>query len=56
MAQNVSEQLVEMMVNAGVRRIYAVTGDSLNPVNEAIRKDEFLSGSIYGFHDGRAWE
>lgn len=40
MAQNVSEQLVDMLVNAGVKRIYAVTGDSLNPVNDAIRRDK----------------
>lgn len=40
MSKNVSEQLVEMLVEAGVKRIYAVTGDSLNPVNEAIRRDK----------------
>ena len=39
MAQNVSEQLVNLLVSAGVKRIYAVTGDSLNPVNDAIRRD-----------------
>lgn len=39
MSKNVSESLVEMLVNAGVKRVYAVTGDSLNPVNDAIRKD-----------------
>ncbi|MCO6481251.1 MAG: ubiquinone-dependent pyruvate dehydrogenase [Flavobacteriales bacterium] len=35
----VSEYLVEILYNAGVRRIYAVTGDSLNPVNDAVRRD-----------------
>ena len=39
MAKNVSDQLVEMLVNAGVKRVYAITGDSLNPVNDAIRRD-----------------
>ncbi|WP_099370148.1 thiamine pyrophosphate-dependent enzyme [Sphingobacterium sp. 1.A.5] len=39
MAKIVAEQLVEMLVEAGVKRIYAVTGDSLNYFNEAIRKD-----------------
>lgn len=35
----VADLLVEMLYNAGVRRIYAVTGDSLNPVNDAVRRD-----------------
>ncbi len=37
MGKNVSEQIVDMLVNAGVKRIYAVTGDSLNHLNEAVR-------------------
>lgn len=36
---NISDLLVEMLYNAGVRRIYAITGDSLNPVNDAVRRD-----------------
>ena len=36
MSKNVSDHLVEMLVEAGVKRIYAVTGDSLNPVNDAV--------------------
>lgn len=39
MAKNVSDLLVEMLVDTGVKRVYAVTGDSLNPVNDAIRRD-----------------
>lgn len=39
MPKNVSDHLVEMLVEAGVKRIYAVTGDSLNPVNDAVRRD-----------------
>lgn len=35
----VADQLVQMLVNAGVKRVYAITGDSLNPVNDAIRRD-----------------
>jgi pyruvate dehydrogenase (quinone) len=35
----IADLLVEMLYNAGVRRVYAVTGDSLNPVNDAIRRD-----------------
>jgi pyruvate dehydrogenase (quinone) len=39
MSKNVSDHLVEMLVEAGVKRVYAVTGDSLNPVNDAVRRD-----------------
>lgn len=35
----IAELLVNMLYNAGVRRVYAVTGDSLNPINDAIRRD-----------------
>ncbi|RFZ83430.1 ubiquinone-dependent pyruvate dehydrogenase [Mucilaginibacter terrenus] len=43
---NVADQLVEMLVKAGVKRIYAVTGDSLNQVNDAVRRE----GSIQWVH------
>lgn len=43
MSQNVSDILVQMLVEAGVKRVYAVTGDSLNPVNDAIRRDGRLT-------------
>ncbi|MDN3594746.1 thiamine pyrophosphate-dependent enzyme [Zunongwangia endophytica] len=39
MGKNVSDLLVNMLVEAGVKRVYAVTGDSLNPVNDAVRRD-----------------
>lgn len=39
MNNNVSDQLVEILVEAGIQRIYAVTGDSLNHVNEAVRRN-----------------
>jgi pyruvate dehydrogenase (quinone) len=39
MSKNVSDQLVETLVAAGIKRIYAVTGDSLNHVNEAIQRN-----------------
>lgn len=38
MAKKIAEQLIETLVESGVERIYAVTGDSLNEVNEAVRK------------------
>lgn len=36
---NIAAKLVDMLAEAGVKRIYAVTGDSLNQVNDAVRKD-----------------
>ncbi|WPO82917.1 thiamine pyrophosphate-binding protein [Chryseobacterium sp. JJR-5R] len=38
MAKNIAEQIVEMLENANVKRIYAVTGDSLNHLNMAVKK------------------
>ena len=38
MAKNIAEQIVEMLEEAGVKRIYAVTGDSLNHLNIAVKK------------------
>jgi pyruvate dehydrogenase (quinone) len=46
MSKTVADQLVEMLVNAGIKRIYAVTGDSLNEVNDAVRRE----GSIQWIH------
>ncbi|MDO3628601.1 thiamine pyrophosphate-dependent enzyme [Mucilaginibacter sp. BT774] len=46
MAKKVADQLVEMLVNAGINRIYAVTGDSLNEVNDAVRRN----GQIQWIH------
>jgi pyruvate dehydrogenase (quinone) len=42
----VAEQLVDMLIEAGIKRIYAVTGDSLNQVNDAVRR----SGKIDWIH------
>lgn len=38
MAKKVADQLVEAIEKAGIERIYAVTGDSLNEVNDAVRR------------------
>ncbi|MGI4805402.1 MAG: thiamine pyrophosphate-binding protein, partial [Janthinobacterium lividum] len=46
MAKTVADQLVEMLSEAGVKRIYAVTGDSLNNVNNAVR----TSGKLQWIH------
>lgn len=46
MSRNIAEQTVEMLVAAGVKRIYAVTGDSLNRINDAVRRN----GQIQWIH------
>ena len=35
--------MVEMLVQAGVKRIYSVTGDSLNELNDAVRQNPDIS-------------
>jgi pyruvate dehydrogenase (quinone) len=35
---NIAEQLVEVLAQAGVARVYGVVGDSLNPIVDAIRR------------------
>ncbi|GGC92576.1 pyruvate dehydrogenase [Tersicoccus solisilvae] len=37
MAQKLAEQIVEQLIEAGVRRIYGIVGDSLNPIVDAVR-------------------
>src|SRR5674476_1078539 len=46
MSKNVSVQLVETLVSAAIKRIYALTGGSLNHVNEAIQRN----GKIKSIH------
>jgi pyruvate dehydrogenase (quinone) len=38
MSKKVAEQLVEMLIQSGIKRIYAITGDSLNELNDAVRR------------------
>lgn len=40
MSTTVAEQLVQVLRQAGVERIYGVVGDSLNPIVDAIRRTE----------------
>jgi thiamine pyrophosphate-dependent acetolactate synthase large subunit-like protein len=42
--RTVADQFVEILLAAGVRRMYGVVGDSLNPVVDAVRR-----------HDGIDW-
>jgi len=38
--QTISESLLDVLAEAGVRDIFGVTGDALNPLLDAIRKDD----------------
>ncbi|MBF9066711.1 pyruvate dehydrogenase [Streptacidiphilus fuscans] len=40
--QTVAEQYVDLLARAGVRRMYGVVGDSLNPVVDAVRRHHAL--------------
>lgn len=46
MSKKVADQIVETLVDNGVKRIYAVTGDSLNELNDAVRRN----GNIRWIH------
>jgi pyruvate dehydrogenase (quinone) len=39
MARSVADQFVEILVAAGVKRVYGIVGDSLNGLTDAIRRD-----------------
>jgi hypothetical protein len=41
----VADQFVEILLAAGVRRMYGVVGDSLNPVVDAIRHHDTTTAS-----------
>ena len=41
--QTVAEQFVDVLVRAGVRRLYGVVGDSLNPVVDAVRRNKSIA-------------
>src|ERR671932_1144391 len=38
MARTVAEHLVDTLIQSGVRRVYGIVGDSLNPVTDALRR------------------
>jgi pyruvate dehydrogenase (quinone) len=40
MAKTAADQVVEMMIDAGIQRVYGVVGDSINPIIDAIRRSE----------------
>lgn len=43
MGKKIAEQLIETLVDANIKRIYAVTGDSLNHVNDAVRRNDKIN-------------
>jgi pyruvate dehydrogenase (quinone) len=40
MAKTAADQVAEMMIDAGIRRVYGVVGDSINPIVDAIRRSD----------------
>lgn len=40
MSKKIADQLIETLIDANIKRIYAVTGDSLNHVNDAVRRND----------------
>jgi pyruvate dehydrogenase (quinone) len=42
MRKNVAKQIVELLEKAGIKQIYAVTGDSLNFFNIAVKQSEII--------------
>jgi pyruvate dehydrogenase (quinone) len=40
--QTVAEQFIDVLARAGVRRLYGVVGDSLNPVVDAVRRNRAI--------------
>lgn len=39
MTRTIADQLVATLAGAGVKRIYGLVGDSLNPIADAVRRD-----------------
>ena len=37
--KRISDVLIEVLANAGIERIYGITGDSLNSVNDSLRRN-----------------
>jgi len=43
MAETVAERLVQTLIDAGIRRVYGIIGDSLNPVTEPVMLHNVLA-------------
>jgi len=42
MSYTVAQQLIDTLAKAGVKRIYGIVGDSLNPVTDALRRNKTI--------------
>ena len=40
MGKTAADQVAEMMIDAGIQRVYGVVGDSINPIVDAIRRTD----------------
>src|SRR5258706_5803320 len=38
MSKTAADQIVEMMIDVGIQRVYGLVGDSINPLTDAIRR------------------
>lgn len=54
MASTVADELVRRLIDAGVKRIYGVVGDSLNPITDAVRRSEGLLQWVHVRHEEAA--
>ncbi len=43
MAETVAERLLQTLIDAGIRRVYGIVGDSLNPVTEPVMLHNVLA-------------
>ena len=37
--KRISDVLIDVLASAGIKRIYGITGDSLNSVNDSLRRN-----------------
>ncbi len=56
MAQTVAEQIIETLITAGVKRIYGIPGDSIDPLMDAIRKNNRIQYVQVRHEEGGALE
>src|SRR5271156_5515964 len=40
MSKTAADQVAEMMIDAGIQRVYGLVGDSINPIVDAIRRTD----------------
>ncbi|MBB5254977.1 thiamine pyrophosphate-binding protein [Sulfurisphaera ohwakuensis] len=55
MAKNVAEIIVDTLVRAGVKRIYGIPGDSIDPLVDAIRKNKEIEYIQVRHEEGAAF-